>query len=112
MKRISLNKVMAKLAEEQRVDLSLKEDVIKLEKRAEGFRSAALKQLEGAIESYEAAAQTHGVALDAAEKGLAAAKEVGFDEGIKMFSKSVSFNEGTIKAINKIVSTLRSNRLR
>jgi hypothetical protein len=41
-----------------------------------------------------------------------AAKEVGFDEGIKMFSKSVSFNEGTIKAINKIVSTLRSNRLR
>ena len=103
---------MAKLAEEQRVDLSFKEDVIKLEKRAEATRSAALKQLEGTITLYESAAHTHGVALDAAEKGLAAAKEVGFDDGIKMFSRAVSYNEGTIKNINKIVSALRSNRLR
>jgi len=103
--------VFAKLSTEK-VELSIKDDVIKLEKRAEGFRSEALKQLQGAITSYEAAAQSHGTAMDIAERGLNQAKELGADELIKYLQKSVDFNKGTISIIERAVNDLKANRVK
>lgn len=108
-----VEKVWAELsAKPQKVDLSIKDDVIKLEKRAEGFRSEALKQLQGAITSYEAAAQSHGTAMDIAERGLAQAKELGADELVKYLQKSVDFNKGTISIIERAVNDLKANRVK
>ena len=108
-----VQKVWAELSTKpQKVDLSIKDDVIKLEKRAEGFRSEALKQLQGAITSYEAAAQSHGTAMDIAERGLAQAKELGADELIKYLQKSVDFNKGTISIIERAVNDLKANRVK
>ena len=104
--------VFAKLSKVEKVELSIKDDVIKLEKRAEGFRSEALKQLQGAITSYEAAAQSHGTAMDIAERGLAQAKELGADELVKYLQKSVDFNKGTISTIERAVSDLKANRVK
>ena len=103
--------VFAKLSTEK-VELSIKDDVIKLEKRAEGFRSEALKQLQGAITSYEAAAQSHGTAMDIAERGLSQAKELGADELVKYLQKSVDFNKGTISTIERAVNDLKANRVK
>ena len=102
--------VFAKLST-QKVELSVKDDIIKLEKRAEGFRGEALKQLQGAISSYEAAEQSHGTAMDVSEKGLAQAKELGADQLIKYLQKSVDFNKGTISTIKKAINALKSNRV-
>ena len=104
--------VFAKLSKMEKVELSIKDDVIKLEKRAEGFRSEALKQLQGAITSYEAATQSHGTAMDIAERGLAQAKELGADELVKYLQKSVDFNKATISTIERAVSDLKANRVK
>ena len=95
----------------ERVELTLREDVIKLESRAESLRNQARKSLEDAIKMYESSKQIHGVALDAAEKGLAQAKELGASEFIKYMQKSVDFNNGTIKIIEKAIINLRNNRI-
>jgi hypothetical protein len=52
---------------------------------------------------YESSKHIHGVALDAAEKGLAQSKELGASEFIKYMQKSVDFNNGTIKIIEKAI---------
>ena len=95
----------------ERVELTLREDVIKLESRAESLRNQARKSLEDAIKMYESSKQIHGVALDAAEKGLAQAKELGASEFIKYMQKSVDFNNGTIKIIEKAIINLKNNRI-
>ena len=95
----------------EKVELALREDVIKLESRAASLRNQARKSLEDAIQMYESSKQIHGVALDAAEKGLAQAKELGASEFIKYMQKSVDFNNGTIKIIEKAIINLRNNRI-
>ena len=94
----------------EKVELSLKDDVIKLEKRGQDFRSQALKVLNDAIQIYESAKQSHGVALDAAEKGLVQAKELGADDFIKYMQRSVDFNNGTINILDKTINKLKASR--
>lgn len=101
----------AELAEIERVELSLRDDIIKLEGRAESFRKQALKSLGDAIQGYEAAIQSHGVALDVAERGLSQAEELGADEIVKYMRKSIDFNKGTIRILEKAVSDLKNNRV-
>ena len=100
-----------KIVRGEKVELSVKDDIIKLEKRAENFRGEALKQLKGAISSYEAAEYTHSIAMDSSEKGLSQAKELGADQLIKYFQKSIDFNKGTISIIKKAINALKSNRV-
>lgn len=95
----------------EKVELSLKDDIIKLEGRAESFRSQALKSLGDAIQGYESAIHSHGVALDASERGLSQAEELGADEIVKYMRKSIDFNKGTIKILEKAVSNLKNNRV-
>ena len=73
MKRISLNKVMAKLAEEQRVELSLLNDFKKIHDdaiqsslgyindadTAKGFLSKALDAAESALKDFQRAEKLH-----------------------------------------------------
>ena len=108
---MSEKNVSKMLFSKEKVELALIDDVLKWEKRAESTRSQALKSLNDVIQTYEAAKQSHGVALDAAEKALNQAKELGADEFIKKMQKSVDYNKGTIKIIEKAISNLRTSRI-
>jgi hypothetical protein len=103
-------KIATKLNKIEKVELSLKDDIIKFEKRASDTRSMALKSLNKVIEQYESAKHTHGIALDAAEKGLVQAKELGASNFIKYMQNSVDFNKGTIKILNKTINNLKTAR--
>jgi L-lactate utilization protein LutB len=109
MSEKSISKML--FSNQEKVELALIDDVLKWEKRAESTRSQALKSLNDVIQTYEAAKQSHGVALDAAEKALNQAKELGADEFIKKMQKSVDYNKGTIKIIEKAISNLRTSRI-
>ena len=96
---------------QERVELALVDDVVKWEQRGQQTRSQALKALNDVIQIYESAKQSHGVALDASEKALSQAKELGADEFIKKMQKSVDFNKGTIKIIEKAITNLKASRV-
>ena len=108
--RPDVQRILTKLAKEK-VELSMRDDVIKYEKRGQDLRRQALKSLNNTIEIYEAAKQNQGIALDSSQKALASSKELGADEFIKFFEKSINFNKGTIKTIDKAINNLKSSRI-
>jgi len=94
MKRISLHKVMAKLAEEQRVELALVDDLQKAQGRAtknalaymdeadaaKGFLSRALSTAEAALKDYQKAEKLYKeVEAKFKELGMKVPSEVKFN---------------------------------
>jgi hypothetical protein len=110
MKRVSLNKVMAKLAEEQRFELSIVQDVKDQINYADDSWTrkldAAGDALVKAYQEIDMAEEKYKFAIEKAEDGIRKAKELGADDIIKDLERGIKISKERMARVKTIKSAI------
>ena len=91
-----------------KVELGYFDDMIKYEKKGDDANSLAKKEIRKYKDTFESAIHNYGIALDVGEKALKMAKDLGADDLIKLYTKTINRLQGGIKENKRYIDKIKS----
>lgn len=100
-------RVFKKLAEVEKVELGMHDDMLKWEKRGDDLLSDVKDRLKKIETSLKAVRHNYEVSEGIIEESMQMAKELGADNLINLYKKRETSVKGSIKEVNKLISKIK-----